>query len=170
MSEVKKRLEEAIEKIPESLRKKAVPFGIVIAEEIVRELAEGITEILRERKTVYRTEKYEKLNFRVERVFDEVKVSGRGKLRELVLEVDSTSLRIELVVDGFNKLPSHRDLSELKEISGYYEYFDVIENNGKYIFRVGEIYFYNGFNLLIIPIQAINVQRLNILYDVEVVV
>jgi len=160
---VEDKVSDIVEKIPESLKEATVPYIILLAEEISREMAEQFKEAVPSIKT----EKVEHPSQVVSKVFELAKVSGRGKIREMIVETDSADYRMELNVDGHGKLPWHSKISDLMSVGPLLEYLDVFQEDGKFTIRVSDINFIKGFQAYINPITQVTMYKSIIVYDIQ---
>jgi hypothetical protein len=164
---VEEKISDIVEKVPESLKEATVPYIILLAEEISREMAEQFTGPFKVTVPSIKTEKVEYPSQVVSKMFKLANVSGIGKIREMIVDTDSADYRIDLTVDGQDKLPFHSKISDLMNVSPHLEYLDVFEEDGKFTIRVSNINFVKGFQAYISPITQITMNKAIIVYDIE---
>ena len=157
-------IDELLSKISECVRKSIEDTVAPLVTAAVDKLAREITEAIPELPSIA-TKKVEHVRRVIDRAFEVAKVRGRGRLREVMLIVNTTNLRLELVVDNRDVFPSHNDLNDLIAVSPYLKYLDVFESDGTYVVRVSDIHFLKGFTFFINPLGKITLSRALVLYD-----
>jgi len=154
-----------IDKIRERLGEKAVPLSVILVEEFAREIGERISEGMPKPQRLV-TDSVEVANQLLTKVSELARVEGEGVLREAIIEVEGSNVRLYVNVDGFNKIPSHSNVEDLLKLSGYLEYLDVIANEGTYIIHITNLRFLKGFSIILSPLKPTSLRRAFILYDI----
>lgn len=147
-----------IEEILKKATGRYIPFSVVIAEELAAELSEAIKDAVKPRQL--RTITFEVSDLEVDGVKEVASHSGEGKIRELLLVFSSTGARIHLFVDGFDRIPSHRDLSDLISLSPKLAYLSAFQDEeGNYVVHVRDVSFLNGFSAVVSPAGGSKLKR-----------
>lgn len=113
----------------------------------------------------YRTKFYRKKFSQLFGDYTFLSVQGAGRLREFSFVSDSKDYELILVVDGYAVYSDTFD--KLANVSEYARHLDAFQTDeGKYVLRLGKIYFSNSILLKIHPIKILyNVFSL-VVYDV----
>jgi hypothetical protein len=142
----------------ELLSRLPTPIALVIAEELAREIAEGVSENLK-----VETHVLEKRDFTFTGEVELFRLDGRGLLRELVVLTDSPDFSFTLVVDG--RVLYNDDFRALRFISELFEDLDVFETDGAYTVRVARVSFLKGLQAILKSQGRVKVFRALALFD-----
>jgi hypothetical protein len=144
--------------VEELLARLPTPIALVIAEELAREVAEGVSESLKVETNVL-----EKRDFTFTGEVELFRLEGRGLLRELVVLTDSTDFNFTLTVDG--RVLYNDDFRALKFVSELFEDLDVLETNGAYAVRVAKVSFLKDLQVVLKAKEQVRVLRALALFD-----
>jgi hypothetical protein len=141
------------------LEKLPIPIGLVIAEE----LREGVEEALKTVKREEATRTHVIRNQLVEGVFTFLSLTGRGRVRELLLMFDNHEVGLYVECDG-RSLINH-DFNELQDLSEVMEEIDAFERDGSYVFRIGNVSFLSSFSCIVKPKKRALIRQGMVIYD-----
>ena len=144
--------------VEELLSRLPTPIALVIAEELAREIAEGVSESFKVETIVL-----EKRDFTFTGEVELFRLQGRGLLRELVVLTDSPDFSFTLTVDG--RVLYNDDFRALKFISELFEDLDVLEANGAYAVRAARVSFLEGLQVILKSRGQVKVLRALALFD-----
>jgi hypothetical protein len=91
-------------------------------------------------------------------------ITGRGKLRELVIISPSNNFSICFSIDG--ETQKYYTFDELESIATYIDTFVAIESNGSYIFHISDCSFQSSIRFWISTGEKIKFNRIMIIYDI----
>ena len=141
------------------MEKLPIPIGLVIAEE----LKEGVEKALKTVKREEATRAHVIRNQLVEGVFTFLSLTGRGRVRELLLMFDSPDVGLYVECDG-RPLINH-DFKELQDLSEVMEEIDAFERDSSYVFRVSNVSFLSGFTCVVKPKKRVLIKQGMTIYD-----
>jgi hypothetical protein len=148
--------------LEELLRRLPTPLAIILAEE----LREGVEEALRELRGAEATRSVALRDREVEGVFELLSLSGRGRVRELLLVSTSPDFDLYVEVDGL-ELVNH-SFRELEEVSEVLEEVDAFERNGHYVVRLRNLGFREKCLVVVRPRGRLVLKHAFALYDVAI--
>jgi len=142
----------------ELLSRLPTPIALVIAEELAREVAEGVSESLK-----VETRVLEKRDLTFTGEVELFKLEGRGLLRELVVLTDSPDFGFTLAADG--RVLYNDSFRALSFISELFEDLDVFETDGTHAVRVARVSFLKGLQVVLRAQGQVRVLRALALFD-----
>ena len=142
----------------ELLSRLPTPIALVIAEELAREIAEGVSETFKVETSVL-----ERRDFTFTGEVELFSLDGRGLLRELVVLTDSPDFDFTLLADG--RVLYSDSFRALKFISELFEDLDVFEADGAYAVRVAKVSFLKGLQVVLRARGQVKVLRALALFD-----
>jgi len=177
------------EEPPKALRITDPAWGLIIGEELAREIGEEVAKRIAplrpeiivppppapvtpvtpptpapaEREARPRTETVDWADINVETVQTFLDLTGRGVLRELVLRSTSNSYSVVLTVDNVAILS--RSFEQLDAISEATRYLDAYESDGTYVLRILDIRFKNTLKFVVVPEESLTFSNMFALYD-----
>jgi hypothetical protein len=144
--------------VEELLSRLPTPLALVIAEELAREIAEGVTEGFK-----VETHVLERRDFTFTGEVELFSLDGRGFLRELVVLTDSPEFDFTLLADG--RVLYNDGFKALRFISELFEDLDVFEMDGAHAVRVARVSFLNGLRVVLRSREQVKILRALVLAD-----
>jgi hypothetical protein len=148
-------VEELLERLP-------LPLALILAEEI----REGVEEALRELRGAEATRSIVLRDRALEGVFELLSLSGRGRIRELLLVSTSPDFNLYVELDGL-ELVNH-SFRELEEVSEVLEEVDAFERNGYYVVRLRGLGFRDKCLVVVKPHGRLVLKHAFALYDTAI--
>lgn len=152
------KVETVLKKITGKIVDRYVPLSIIIAEELSTELSETLKEAIKTKHL--KTLTSEVLDLEIDGTKSIASYVGEGKVREVALIFSSPNVRVYMFVDDFDRLPSHKNLLELIDLSPKLAYLSVFQDEKEnYVVYVKDISFLKSFKVYVNSTEKVKLKR-----------